>query len=69
MENGETTTSACLYCDKMLKECIEKYLEFANKKMNSFRQPRGHFKGKRGGGSKRGGKRRGGGGGAKNLNW
>ena len=55
----------CLYCDKILKQCIENYLAHANKKLNSnFRQPR-HFKGKRGGPKRK--KRVGGS--AKNLNW
>jgi hypothetical protein len=56
----------CLYCDKILKQCIENYLAHANKKLNSNFKQR-NFKGKRGGPKR---KRRGGGSSnAKNLNW
>ena len=67
LENNETTISACLYCDKIMKQCIDNYLALANKKLSgNFRHPR-HFKGKRGGPKR---KRRGGGAGSsKNLNW
>lgn len=71
LENNETTMSACLYCDKILKQTIEKYLEFANKKLNSnFRHGApSHFKKRSNGGGGVRRKRRGGGSGAKSLNW
>lgn len=67
LENGETETQACLYCDPMFKQIIDKYFESTNKKFNN-----GHFKR----GFRPGGKRRVGGGGrkkrrtnGKSLNW
>jgi len=57
LENGETTCSSCLFCDKILKTSIETYLKLANKRLNTneFRNNRG-----RGGGRGRGGRGRGG---------
>ena len=62
LENGETSCSACLFCDKQLKAVIEAYLKSANKRLDhdfkhgsSFRPRRGGHRGGRGG---RRGKRR-----------
>jgi len=57
LENGETTCSSCLFCDKILKTSIETYLKLADKRLNTneFRNNRG-----RGGGRGRGGRGRGG---------
>lgn len=52
MENGETTSSACLFCDKLMKSTIENYLKTANKRLDAdFSANRsGAFRHRRGGG-------------------
>ena len=63
LENGETTVSACLFCDKFLKLSIENYLKEANKRIDTnFRHGRGGITvgPHRGGGRGRGGRGRGG---------
>lgn len=54
MENGETTCSSCLFCDKILKSSIETYLTQANKRLNTGFRNNGP---RRGGGSRGGGSR------------
>jgi len=65
LENGETTISACLFCDKVLKVSIENYLKEANKRIDTnFRHGRGGItvgphRGRGRGGRGRGGRGRG----------
>lgn len=61
LENGETTISSCLFCDKHLKVSIENYLSSAR---NRGENRQSSFGGRRGGGGGRGrGRGRGRGGG------
>lgn len=59
LENGETSCSACMFCDKSLKACIETYLKDANKRIDfKGRRNMSHRNPHRKGGSRSGHKKR-----------